>query len=259
MKAITLLVLVGLAGRSAADEAGWIRVTADKKVLLFRPDGTERSEAATAPAAARPLPKGIPAEHAVWSPDGLRIAYLVEREGRFQVHVADHDGSNVRQLTHGPHGAWQPKFAPDGRLSYQLYRERLAKARRADLVINDGPKTKIVVENVYITDYAWSPDGKAIVYGKIGALVFLDLATGQSREVALADVNKDLAPHGPVHISWSPDGQAVACWLPFIGGRRHGGPKMFADEKVFVIRRDGKTTWFEPGVDMAPIEWVKSK
>jgi hypothetical protein len=33
---------------------------------------------------------------------------------------------------------------------------------------------------------------------------------------------------------------------------------MFADDKVFVIRRDGKTNWFEPGADMTPIEWVKS-
>jgi Tol biopolymer transport system component len=52
-----------------------------------------------------------------WSPDGRRIAFESGRSGEVEeIWVADADGSNPVQLTHGP-GGWQgsPNWSPDGR------------------------------------------------------------------------------------------------------------------------------------------------
>lgn len=35
-----------------------------------------------------------------WSPDGSRIAFASKRDGEFQIHVMNSDGTDVRQLTH---------------------------------------------------------------------------------------------------------------------------------------------------------------
>jgi dipeptidyl aminopeptidase/acylaminoacyl peptidase len=292
MRAVALAVLLTLTGGAAADDAGWIRVTAQGKTLLFRPDGTGRTESGPVPAGRRqPSPDGkrilyvkadegkegvyvaaadgtgarklspdnVTATFPEWSPDGKRIAFAGLRGDRWQVHVMDADGSNVRQLTDGPHGAYMPKFGPDGRLAYLVWRQPLGKHRPADLVIADGKDTKAVVKDVYVTDYAWSPDGKAIAYGKPGVLAFHDLTAGREREVVLADINRELSSHAAVVLCWRPDGRAVVCRIMFLGGRRAGGPKMFGDDKLFVVPRDGRVSWFEPGVEVEQIEWVREK
>jgi dipeptidyl aminopeptidase/acylaminoacyl peptidase len=54
---------------------------------------------------------------AAFSPDGRRIAFSSSRSGEaLEIWVADSDGANPRQITHGP-GRWQgsPHWSPDGR------------------------------------------------------------------------------------------------------------------------------------------------
>jgi Tol biopolymer transport system component len=294
MRTVALAFLFVVTHGARADDAGWIRLRSEGKTLLFRPDGTGRTEGEAQPVSsfrrrvspdgkrmvyvkteerkdvvyvaaadgtdARKLsPDGLSAGSPEWSPDGRRIAFVGLRGDRYQVHVMDAGGGNVRQLTDGPHGAWMPKFGPDGRLTYFLFRQPMSKHRPGDLVIADGKDSKAVAKDVVVVDYAWSPDGTAIAYAKPGAVVFHDLTTGKERQVALADINKELASHVAVLLCWSPDGRAVACRLIFYGGRRQGGPKMFGDDKLFVIPRDGAVSWFEPGVEAEQIDWVKQK
>lgn len=45
-----------------------------------------------------------------WSPDGSRIAFTSNRDGTFQIHVMNADGSDVRQITH-TRGNGQPSWS----------------------------------------------------------------------------------------------------------------------------------------------------
>jgi Tol biopolymer transport system component len=262
-------------------------VRTDSKTFLFNPDGTGRTEVAAvaapirgqlSPDAASVLsvsdqaihvadvdgknsrkisPDNVVAAWPVWSPDGRRIAFLAIRGQLWQVHLMDRDGGNVRQLTDGPCGAWKPKFGSDGRLAYLSWHKREGKLQPADLLIFDGRNARAVVKKVFINDYAWSLNGKTIVYSKFGALVFHELATGAEQEVAFPDIDKQMVSHAASQFCWRPDSQAVASSITFLGDRQEGGPKIFGDDELFVIPRRGKASWFRPGEKVEQIEWIK--
>lgn len=48
------------------------------------------------------------------SPDGLRIAYLSNRDGNQEVYVMDLDGSNQTRITKNSVQEWDPAWSPDG-------------------------------------------------------------------------------------------------------------------------------------------------
>jgi Tol biopolymer transport system component len=51
-----------------------------------------------------------------WSPDGQRIAFQTNRDGIFDIHVMNADGSNQRRLlTNHPGNEARPAWSPDGR------------------------------------------------------------------------------------------------------------------------------------------------
>ena len=112
-----------------------------------------------------------------WSPDGKRIAFDSNRDGRFnwEIYVMDADGGNVQRLTNNP----DPNGHPDDRYP------------------------------------SWSPDGKRIVFSarREGHVVHnLDItyeiyvmdADGQNEQRLTENRNNDWYP------SWSPDGQRIA-------------------------------------------------
>ncbi len=193
-----------------------------------------------------------------WMPDGKRIIFASNRTGVWQVYAMDAEGANVEQLTKQAEGAEKPKLAPDGRLAYLVPHERQGKLRFQDLVIRDGADSKAIVQHAWLySDYAWSPDATSIAYGKLGSLVFHDLATGKEREINFAkDIDAQMRSHAALNLAWRPDSQAIACSVIFLGGRAAGPSgitKMIGDEEIFIIPREGRPTWFKarlPTVDI---------
>jgi Tol biopolymer transport system component len=92
------------------------------------------------------------------SPDGERIAWAAEREGRFELLVAARDGSGVRALTSDGFHNVQPAWSPDGR--------RIAYFSRGRGGIWTVPAEGGVPVQVsaFGARAAWSPDGKWIAF-----------------------------------------------------------------------------------------------
>ena len=49
-----------------------------------------------------------------WSPDGKRIAFTWNADGRYDIHAANLDGTGLRRLTDGFERADYPTWHPDG-------------------------------------------------------------------------------------------------------------------------------------------------
>lgn len=284
--AITAVVLL-------ANPEGTIRFTTADKMLEFAPDGTRKSEKVVArhdplekqlspdgklslyskdgtlyvadsdgSHAKRISPEGQRCSTPTWSPDGNEIAFSVLKNDQWQLATMAADGTKLKQLTDWPAGIERPRYSPDGKLSYMRMKVYEGKFQPADLMLIEKAEHKVLVEDQFISDYAWGPDEKTLAYGKLHALVFLDVAAGKSETVTLASVSDQLFHHAPTSMAWSPDGKAIACRLPAHVGRaatfgNEPPKKIFGDDELFVIPREGEARWFLVGDVFGKLEWVK--
>jgi dipeptidyl aminopeptidase/acylaminoacyl peptidase len=145
-----------------------------------------------------------------WSPDGSKIAFVVERAGSgiYQVWVMDQDGANQRQVTDlvGTGGAVHAAWSPDG----------------TQIVIEVDPKgvtsTDLFVVNVdgsgltQITDYpgsefapTWSPEGTRIAFTSSQSGDIWTVAPDGSNLTQMTNL-----PVSASHPGWSPDGSRIA-------------------------------------------------
>ena len=92
-----------------------------------------------------------------WSPDGLRIAFVGDRDGNDEVYVVNVDGSALRNLTRNPARDGHPVWAPDGRkLGFVSSRG----GNRDIYVMNaDGSRLRNLTGGLHQTAFgiAWSP------------------------------------------------------------------------------------------------------
>jgi Tol biopolymer transport system component len=138
-----------------------------------------------------------------WSPDGSRIAYTYQADGRSEIRVMSADGSDQRRLTRDKGFDLRPSWSPDGtRIAF----ERVLEANGDIYVMNaDGSGVERVIGNAE-TDAApvWSPDGTRIAFTSEHAPtgVYVAAADGAGQRLRLAD--DDVENLG---IAWSPDGR----------------------------------------------------
>jgi Tol biopolymer transport system component len=292
-KLITTVIFLYSATLSLADDEGWwIECRGGGRTILMRPDGSAQKTVEARAQLGEVSPDGKHVAYTIaagdasnlivadadgkdprviaarvhggvkpsWSPDSKRIAFASEANGvgRWQATVIDADGKNAQPIDPGEARAtFHPKFGPDGRVAYIILNPKIGKAMPVDLVVSDG-KARQVISNRFITDYAWSPDGKQIAYSGIGTLVFHDLATGKTREVNYAAIHPDLRSHTAWHIRWRPDGQSVLCAVMFLGGRMQG-THIKGDDELYVITPEGKATELVPPVKPEEWGWVKAQ
>ena len=168
--------------------------TGDTEVFLVDPTTGDATNLTRSPASADRYP--------CWSPDGKRFAFTSDRDGTFNLYVADLDGRNLRRLTElkRPAVAYMPSWVGD-RIVFGLHDTR----SRIAIVKPVGTDMRILGPG---HDPVLSPDGTRIAFtGEApgGVTVFVMDADGSRRRQVVSEANA----WGAVFPDWSPDGKRL--------------------------------------------------
>jgi PKD repeat protein len=152
-----------------------------------------------------------------WSADGQRIAFVTTAStGAFELHVANADGTGLRQITSGTGFRGLPTWSPDGRLAFQCEVE----TGNFDICSINSDGTGFARLTTFAgNDWqpAFSPDGSRIAF-------VTDQFTPGEPVMELAILNGDgtvsrlgagVYGNSP---AWSPDGSRIAFGYSDVGG-----------------------------------------
>ena len=218
------------------------------------------------PRSARPKPRRITAggqsENAVaWSPDSKQIAFLSDaaKPGQQQLYIAGAAGGPPRKLTSVKGFLAAPGWSPDGKTLALLFTENAERAagplvaekaqtgvikdavteqRLALVDVASGKLRQISPADMYVYEYAWSPDGKRFVttaaHGNgdnnwyIAQIYTVPAAGGDMKSIYKPPIDSQIAVP-----AWSPDGKSVA----FISGIMSDEPAVGGD--IFIVPAEG--------------------
>ena len=141
-----------------------------------------------------------------WSPNGEWIvfgvgSFFVPRGKPARVMMARADGSETRELTHGPVNTGFPSWSPDGkRIIYRVWDEHEHGLRILNL--DDGAVTRLTTD--YDNFPVWSPAGDRIAFTSFRNNDF-DVYTIRPDGTGLQQLTT--TPGNDGHCVWSPDGK----------------------------------------------------
>ena len=121
------------------------------------------------------------------APDGRRVAFSVEDNGRTLLYIMDNDGSQVRVLADSLALRGNPAWAPDGQSVVSAV-IRDGEPRLTRIFLNGDAPLPLVSE--YSIDPVWSPDGRFVVYSgaDVGTTFPLRAAAADGRPYPLPSV-----------------------------------------------------------------------
>jgi len=154
-----------------------------------------------------------------WSPDGKKILFVSNREGRPQLWMISVDGGEARQLTYLWNGASNPEWSKDGKKILFLSRinieERQAETKNG--IKNEPLSSKEIekLEREWQKEEAEKADprwiertiyraGKEYFDDRNSHIYVIELTTSEIKRLTRADRNH-INPH------WSPSGKFVYC------------------------------------------------
>lgn len=165
-------------------------------------------------------------ENPKWSPDGRRLAFLSNRDGKMQIWLISPTGGEATRLTDSPTDVADFEWSPDGsKIAYtapdpESEAEKKRKEEEGDYVVVDQEF-------------------------KLSRLHVIDVATKAAR---------NLTPDAPYHVrsmDWSPDGR----FLAFSAQPTPKVPDNFATD-IYVVPADGsappRKVVDRPGLDTNP-------
>ena len=148
------------------------------------------------------------------SPDGSKLAFAWNKTGEWQIYEMDiNDPTNVRELTKGIGGKFNPRYSPDGtRLVYAFDPNGSESYHLVVYNFQDDTHTDLTPDIPYALqpNFAWSPDGMQLAYlsdqqGHFSAYIIP--STGGESKLVLD------TGHPAWRVEWSPTGGhlAVCC------------------------------------------------
>lgn len=147
--------------------------------------------------------RGMDSMSPSYSPDGRRIVFVTNRQGRPELYLSDADGTNAEALTQGSFGdqsqRTDPSWSPDGRLvAFQAEKDGLSQIHTVDV---RSRQLRQLTSELRNEDPSWGPDSRHIVFtsNRSGSwqLWILDIETGRPRQLTRA-------PNGAKAGAWSP-------------------------------------------------------
>jgi tricorn protease len=166
------------------------------------------------------LTDGPSNDHGIaWAPDGSKMLFLSDRDGQEDVYLLQADDPEhpkfvdahrfkVKRLTDTPEPEEGLSFSPDGK--------RVAFLRSGKLwtMKPDGSDARVVVGDVHVFDYEWSPDSRWLAYarrdGSFASELYVVPATGATATDPARNVTRFATYNGDV--TWSGNGKAL-CFL----------------------------------------------
>lgn len=127
--------------------------SAHRQVWITNPDGSGAINVSQA--------AGTDSAHPSWSPDGTKLTFASNPTGHYDIFVVDANGSRLTNLTSGadfPSDASVPVWSPDGTRIAFVYGGLLWSMSA------DGTGAAPVSSISASTAFAWSPDGKKLVF-----------------------------------------------------------------------------------------------
>jgi PKD repeat protein len=188
-----------------------------------------------------------------WSPNGEKIVFQSDREGRAELYVMNADGSSVVRLTYnaGVDGIVpDPDWAPDGSrivFTCEVDGNRDICRINADgtglVRLTNGPEAEF--------EPAWSPDGSRIVFVSGSQLKLMNADGSGTIQVATGYWR----PQAP---DWSPDGSRLVFQGTFQGGTGCPADGIGCPDDIMIMNADGtalqafSTGWVPAWAPVAP-------